>query len=106
MRDYTHVMDLAEGHAAALDFLAQNRGWHAINLGTGQGYSVFEMLHAFEAACGRRLPYRIAARRPGDIAACYANPEKARTTLHWHARRSLADMCASTWAFQVKSTPR
>jgi UDP-glucose 4-epimerase len=100
VRDYLHVADLAEGHVAALDFLATHAGWHAINLGTGKGYSVLEIVRAFAAASGREIPYRIAPRRPGDVAACYANPEKARRELGWSARRSLADMCLSAWRFQ------
>ncbi|MBF0417905.1 MAG: UDP-glucose 4-epimerase GalE [Magnetococcales bacterium] len=103
VRDFIHVMDLAEGHASAVAYLTGHSGWQAINLGTGQGYSVLEMVRAFEAASGRPVPYRIAPRRPGDSASCYANPEKALRLLDWSARRSLADMCASTWAFQSGS---
>jgi UDP-glucose 4-epimerase len=97
VRDYIHVMDLAEGHAAALGFLARERGWHAINLGTGQGCSVLEMVQAFEAGSGRAVPFVIAPRRPGDIANCHARVDKARTVLGWQARRGLDEMCASTW---------
>ena len=100
VRDYIHVMDLAEGHVAALDLLRTTAGWHAINLGTGKGYSVLEMVHAFEKASGRKVPYRVASRRAGDVAECYANPAKASEVLHWTAKRSLNDMCASTWGFQ------
>ena len=100
VRDYIHVMDLAEGHAAALGWLAEHPGWHAINLGTGQGYSVLEMVAAFAKASDRDVPYRITPRRPGDVAACYANPEKALRELGWRARRDLFDMCASAWKFQ------
>jgi len=100
VRDYIHVMDLAEGHAAALGFLAAHTGWHAINLGTGQGYSVLEVVRAFEQASGRDVPYRIQQRRPGDVAVCYANPAKARQDLGWAATRSLEDMCGSTWQYQ------
>ncbi|MBF0261304.1 MAG: UDP-glucose 4-epimerase GalE [Magnetococcales bacterium] len=99
VRDFIHVMDLAEGHASAVGYLREHAGWQVINLGTGQGYSVLEMIRAFEAASGRRVPYRIAPRRPGDSASCYANPEKARRVLNWTARRTLAQMCATTWAF-------
>jgi UDP-glucose 4-epimerase len=74
-RDYIHVMDLAEGHAAALDFLAKTAGCHILNLGTGKGYSVLEILSAFESASGRKVPYRVIPRRPGDVAECYANSE-------------------------------
>jgi UDP-glucose 4-epimerase len=101
VRDYIHVMDLAEGHAAALDWLATHPGWHAVNLGTGQGYSVLEMVAAFARASGKSVPYRIAPRRPGDVAACYANPEKAARELGWQARRGLEEMCASAWNFQA-----
>ncbi|GHT96108.1 UDP-glucose 4-epimerase [Betaproteobacteria bacterium] len=100
VRDYIHVSDLAEGHAAALNWLTTHPGWHAINLGTGQGYSVLEMVAAFAKASGKTVPYRIAPRRAGDVAACYANPTKAAQELGWQAGRSLEDMCASAWKFQ------
>lgn len=100
VRDYIHVMDLAEGHLAALEYLQTVTGWHAINLGTGQGYSVLDMVKAFERSCGREVPYVITERRPGDIATCYALPEKARKALGWAARRGLKEMCDSTWKFQ------
>lgn len=100
VRDYIHVMDLAEGHAAALAFLSGATGWHAINLGTGKGYSVLNMVQAFEKASGQRVPYKIVARRAGDVAACYADPHKASEALNWRATRTLDDMCASTWRFQ------
>ena len=93
-------MDLAEGHVAALNFLSQNTGWHAINLGTGKAYSVLEMVRAFESASSRKVPYQVVTRRPGDVAACYANPTRAGELLNWTAQRSLEDMCASTWQFQ------
>jgi UDP-glucose 4-epimerase len=104
VRDYIHVMDLAEGHAAALAWLATRSGWHAVNLGTGQGYSVLEMRAAFAAASGRPVPYRIVPRRPGDVAACYANPAKAERELGWRARRGLEEMCLSAWRFQQQRT--
>lgn len=100
VRDYIHVMDLSDGHAAAMDFLDRNPGWHAINLGTGQGYSVLDMVRAFESASGRTVPYRVSARRAGDVAQCYAHPQKAIALLQWKAKRSLEEMCASTWRFQ------
>ena len=100
VRDYIHVMDLAEGHAAALGFLSVTTGWHAINLGTGKGYSVLDMIRAFEEASGQQVPYKIVARRAGDAAACYADPHKAGESLSWRAIRTLDDMCASTWRFQ------
>jgi UDP-glucose 4-epimerase len=100
VRDYIHVMDLAEGHAAALKFLSRTPGWHAINLGTGQGYSVLDMVQAFEKASARQVSYKIGARRAGDVAACYADPKKASELLNWRASRTLDDMCSSTWHFQ------
>jgi len=100
VRDYIHVMDLADGHAAALKFLSQTPGWHAINLGTGKGYSVLEMVQAFEDASGRQVPYKIVARRAGDVAACYADPKMAIERLNWRAKRTLQDMCTSSWHFQ------
>jgi len=100
IRDFIHVMDLAEGHLAALDFLSANTGWHAFNLGTGRGYSVLEMIAAFTAASGRPIPYRFQPRRPGDVAVCYADPGKAERLLGWKAWRSLEAMCASTWRWR------
>lgn len=100
VRDYIHVMDLAEGHKAALGFLDKESGWHAINLGTGTGYSVMEILKMFETTNNKVVPFTVTKRRDGDIAECYANPEKAKKTLHWTARHSLADMCASGWKYQ------
>lgn len=103
VRDYIHVVDLAEGHLAALNFLGNQNGWHAINLGTGQGHSVMEMIKVFEAVSGKPVPYQIAPRRPGDIAACYAKADKAAKQLGWRANRTLEDMCASTWQFQLQN---
>jgi UDP-glucose 4-epimerase len=100
VRDYIHVMDLAEGHKAALSFLGQAAGWHAINLGAGTGYSVFEMVTAFEAVSKQAVPYQVVPRRAGDIATCYAKADKAKQKLGWQASRTLEDMCASTWKFQ------
>ncbi len=100
VRDYIHVIDLAEGHAAALAFLSGTTGWDGINLGTGKGYSVLDMIQAFEKASGQRVPYKIVARRAGDEAACYADPHKASEALNWRATRTLDHMCASTWRFQ------
>ncbi len=100
VRDYIHVMDLAEGHKAALDFLDKESGWHAINLGTGTGYTVMEILKMFETTNNKVVPFTVTKRREGDIAECYANPEKAKNILHWTARHSLADMCASGWKYQ------
>lgn len=100
VKDYIHVMDLAEGHVAALSFLFDTPGWHAINLGTGRGDSILDMVRAFEKASGCRVPYQILPRRTGDVATCYANPRKASECLNRRAMRSLHDMCASTWRFQ------
>ena len=100
VRDYIHVTDLAEGHAAALSFLQREAGWHAINLGTGQGYSVLEMLRAFEQACGHSIAYEFKARRPGDVASCYADPAKASAVLGWRASRGIEEMCESAWRWR------
>jgi UDP-glucose 4-epimerase len=100
VRDYIHVVDLAAGHLKALEFVAGASGWHAVNLGTGQGYSVLEMVKAFERASGRTVAYRIAPRRPGDAAACYAHTQKAAELLGWKAERGVDDMCESTWRWQ------
>ncbi len=100
MRDYIHVVDLAHGHLCALRALQTRSGPHIWNLGTGQGYSVLQMIAAFEAACSRRIPYRVAPRRAGDIAICYANPSKAQIELHWKADRTLAQMMCDTWRWQ------
>ena len=100
VRDYIHVVDLAKGHLAALKYIETNRGSEAVNLGTGNGTSVLEIVHAFEKASGRKVPYRIVARRPGDIATCYADPRKAEEKLHWHAEKNIDDMCRDGWHFQ------
>ena len=100
VRDYIHVVDLAEGHLRALAALQTRTGAHVWNLGTGQGYSVLEMVRAFEAASGKPVPYRIAARRPGDIATCYADPAKAERELGWKARRGLDEMMRDAWRWQ------
>ena len=100
VRDYIHVMDLAEGHLAALNRLAVQPGLLTVNLGTGQGYSVLEIVRAFEAASGQPVPLEIVARRPGGIAACYADPSLARELLGWSARRNLDAMCRDAWRWQ------
>ncbi len=100
VRDYIHVVDLARGHVAALKKLDTKCGLFICNLGTGNGYSVLEVLHAYEKACGKTLPYVIDPRRPGDIATCYADPAKAREELGWEARYGIEDMCASSWKWQ------
>ena len=100
VRDYIHVVDLAKGHLAALKYIETNKGSEAVNLGTGNGTSVLEIVHAFEKASGRKVPYRIVDRRPGDIATCYADPRKAEEKLHWHAEKNIDDMCRDGWHFQ------
>jgi UDP-glucose 4-epimerase len=100
VRDYIHVVDLARGHLAALAELFRSGRGFTLNLGTGKGYSVLEMVKAFEQASGRKVPYQIVARRPGDIAVCYADPAKAWNTLDWRARKGLAEMCADHWRWQ------
>lgn len=99
VRDYIHVVDLARGHLAALGHLPAS-GVATVNLGTGRGYSVLEMVRAFEQASGRPVPYRVAARRPGDIAVCYADPSRAADLFGWRAERGLAEMCADAWRWQ------
>lgn len=100
VRDYIHIMDLVEGHLAAIDFLDQHSGWHAINLGTGSGSSVLEMVKIFEGVSGRKINYEVAGRRPGDVAACFAKVDKAREILKWVAKRSIRSMCESQWRWQ------
>jgi len=100
VRDYIHVVDLAEGHVAALRYLLEQQRSITANLGTGRGYSVLELLRAFEQASGRPVPYEIVARRPGDVGACYADPTLARDILGWQATRDLHAMCADSWRWQ------
>ncbi|GAB4060323.1 UDP-glucose 4-epimerase GalE [Uliginosibacterium sediminicola] len=100
VRDYIHVVDLADGHVKALQRLAQSPGVLTVNLGTGRGYSVLEVVKAFEAASGRSVPYQIVARRPGDVAQCWADPALAERELGWRATRGLDDMCADSWRWQ------
>lgn len=100
VRDYIHVVDLARGHLAALEYLADRTGVFTWNIGTGQGYSVLEMVRAFERASGRAVPYEIVARRPGDIAECWSDPSKAERELGWKAERGLEQMMADTWRWQ------
>jgi UDP-glucose 4-epimerase len=100
VRDYIHVMDLAEGHVAAVSRLLNSEGSMTLNLGTGHGASVLDLLKAYERASGRAIPYVIAARRPGDVAACYADASRASVTLSWRARRDLNQMCADSWRWQ------
>src|SRR5690606_11661460 len=98
VRDYVHVVDLAEGHLAALEYcLSESSTLLTSNLGTGRGYSVLEMVHAFERASGRPVPYQIVERRPGDIASCWADTEYAERTLGWKAKLGLKEMCEDAW---------
>ena len=103
VRDYIHVMDLAQGHVAALDKLKENCGLFICNLGTGKGYSVLDVLHAYEKACGHPLPYVMDPRRPGDVAACWADPSKARAELGWTAKYGIEEMCATSWRWQSEN---
>lgn len=103
VRDYIHVTDLATGHMAALGYAAAHTGVEVFNLGTGTGYSVLDMVHAFSRACGKDIPYRIAPRRSGDIAACYADVTKAREVLCWSTRLGIDDMCRSAWNWQSRN---
>jgi UDP-glucose 4-epimerase len=100
VRDYIHVVDLAEGHVAALRRLFDQPGSFTVNLGTGRGYSVLEVVRAYAAASGRDIPYQMVPRRPGDIAACYADPSLAHQLLGWHAQRDLRRMCEDSWRWQ------
>lgn len=100
VRDYIHVVDLARGHVDALKALGARTGVLTLNLGTGRGYSVLEMVRAFVAASGRPVPYRIATRRPGDVAQCYADPKRALELLGWRAQLGLDEMCADVWRWQ------
>jgi len=103
VRDYIHVVDLARGHLAALDYLQRQSGVLTVNLGTGQGTSVLQMVAAFEQASGRRIAHEIVARRPGDIAACYADPALAERLLGWRAQHDVASMCADSWNWQQRN---
>ena len=99
VRDYIHVVDLAKGHLKALDKIRDSKGVEAYNLGTGKGYSVLELIHAFEEATGVKVKYKIAPRRPGDIATCYADPTKAKEELGWVATKEIKEMCEDSWRF-------
>ncbi len=103
IRDYLHVMDLAAGHLAALDYLLRGGASLTVNLGTGRGHSVLELVAAFEKVSGRKIPYDIVARRPGDIASCYADASLARAALGWRAQLSLEDMCGDAWRWQFRN---
>lgn len=103
VRDYIHVVDLALGHLAAVQKVMAGTGAWTVNLGTGRGYSVLEIVRAFEQASGRKIPYQIVDRRPGDIAQCYADPALAEQLLGWRAERDLARMCADSWRWQQQN---
>ena len=103
VRDYIHVVDLARGHVAAIDYMQTHKGENVFNLGTGIGYSVLDMVHAFERVTGKKIPYEITARRPGDLATVYASPDKSAELLGWKAQYNLDDMCRDTWAWQTKN---
>ncbi len=103
VRDYIHVVDLAKGHVAALKKLQSGAGIFTYNLGTGVGYSVLDVLHAFEKACGKTLPYELVQRRSGDVAACYADPDKAAQELGWRAEYGIERMCADAWRWQSQN---
>ena len=100
VRDYIHVVDLAKGHVLAAQYAFKHTGWIAINLGTGIGYSVLDIVKAYEKACGKPVPYKIVARRPGDVASNWADPKLAKELLGWQAHYTLQDMCEHSWNFQ------
>lgn len=100
VRDYIHVVDLAKGHLKALEYLAHHTGAETFNLGTGKGYSVLELVHAFEKVTNKKIPYQIVNRRPGDSATCYADTKKAEETLHWKAQFGIDKMCEDSWRWQ------
>lgn len=102
VRDYIHVVDLSLGHIKAIEKKSNEPGVHIYNLGTGNGYSVLELMHSFEEACGKKIPYVIDSRRPGDIAKCYADASKAKNELGWEAKFDVKRMCADSWRWQKK----
>lgn len=103
VRDYIHVVDLARGHVKAIEKFAENKGVLIYNLGTGNGYSVLQVINAFSKACGKELPYQILERRAGDIATCYCDPQKAKEELGWVAEYGIEEMCADSWNWQSKN---
>ncbi len=103
VRDYIHVVDLARGHVAAISYMLEHRGESVFNLGTGQGYSVLDMVKAFQRVNGVKIPYEIVGRRPGDLGTVYASPDKSARLLGWKAEHSLEDMCRDTWAWQSRN---
>lgn len=104
VRDYIHVVDLARGHLCAVKYVMEHKGTEAVNLGTGKGTSVLELVHAFEKACGKEIAYKITDRRPGDIAVCYANTDKAKQVFGWEAEYGIDKMCEDSWNF-TKNNP-
>ena len=107
VRDYIHVVDLAQGHVRAIEKLdKEEKGLYIYNLGTGTGYSVLDMVKAFEESTGKKVPYKITPRRPGDIAMCYADPSKAKEELNWEAKKTLQDMCKDSWNYIEKATTK
>ncbi len=102
VRDYIHVVDLAKGHLAAIAKVRAEQKCDAYNLGTGKGYSVFDIIHALEKACGKEIPYTVTPRRPGDVAQCYADPAKAKAELGWTAKLGIDEMCRDAWNFAKK----
>lgn len=105
VRDYIHVVDLAKGHVAAVRYAASNSGTEVFNLGTGVGYSVLEIVQAFEKATNIGIPYKVVPRRPGDVATCYADPSKAKRVLGWKATKGIEDMCLDSWRWQQNQNP-
>lgn len=103
VRDYIHVVDLALGHLKALEKIKSIKGVEVYNLGTEKGYSVLEMVSAFEKASGKKIPYKIVDSRPGDVAICYADPKKAKNNLGWVAKKGIVEMCADAWHWQSKN---
>lgn len=103
VRDYVHVVDIAEGHVKALEMLKKNPGLVTYNLGTGTGYSVLELIDTFKKVSGVNIPYKIVGRRDGDVAVCYADCSKANRELNWKAKRGLDEMCKDSWAWQIKN---
>jgi len=103
VRDYIHVIDLALGHLKAVEKVAKTTGVEAYNLGTGRGYSVLEVISAFEKVTGVKIPHKIVERRPGDVAVCYADPKKAKEELGWVAERGIEEMCADSWRWQLNN---
>ena len=104
VRDYIHVMDLAEGHAKAAEYCLKHKGEIPINLGSGHGSSVLDVIHAYEKACGQKIPYKIMERRPGDLPSFFANADRAKELLGWSVKRSLEQMCADSWHFEERLT--